>query len=130
VTGLDYNRVSLVLAVLERRLSLPLGSQDVYLSLAGGLRLTEPAADLAVALAVASSLKDRPIAADTVAFGEVGLAGEVRPVRASGRRLTEAARLGFTRAIVPQGEHRSAPQGLQVIPVRTVGEAMTAVFRS
>ncbi len=128
VTGLEYNRVSLVLAVLERRLGFALGNQDVYLSLAGGMRLTEPAADLAVALAVASSMQDRPIPAELVAFGEVGLAGEVRPVRAGGRRLAEAAHLGFTKAVLPRGEYRSAPKGLALIQVRTVAEALAAVF--
>ena len=127
VTGLDYNRVLLVLAVLERRLGLVLGTQDVYLSLAGGLKLTEPAADLAVALAVASSLREQTISGQTVAFGEVGLAGEVRPVRAGGRRLSEAARLGFTHAVVPSGDWRSAPAGLEVTAVRTVGEALALI---
>lgn len=126
VTGLDYNRVSLVLAVLERRLGLNLANQDVYVSLAGGLRLNETAADLAVALAVASSLGGKIIPAETVAFGEVGLAGEVRPVRAAGRRLAEAARLGFTRAVVPRGEYRGIAPGLELVPVRTVGEALAA----
>ena len=127
VTGLDYNRVSLVLAVLERRLGLALGNQDVYVSLAGGLRLTEPAADLAVGLAVASSLRDRALPKDVVAFGEVGLAGEVRPVRAGARRLAEAARLGFARAIVPGGERYTAPAGLELVRVRTVGEALASI---
>ena len=113
---------------MERRLGFALGKQDVYLSLAGGMRLTEPAADLAVALAVASSMKDRPIPAELVAFGEVGLAGEVRPVRAGGRRLAEAAHLGFTKAVLPRGEYRSAPKGLELIQVRTVAEALAAVF--
>jgi DNA repair protein RadA/Sms len=127
VTGLDYNRVSLVLAVLERRLELPLANQDVYVSLAGGLRLTEPASDLAVALAVSSSLRAKPIPGDIVAFGEIGLAGEVRPVRAAGRRLAEALRLGFTRAIVPGGERLTAPAGMELIQVRTVEEALKAI---
>lgn len=127
VTGLDYNRVALVLAVLERRLGLALGAQDVYVSLAGGLRSSEPAADLAAAMAVASSLRERPIPADTVVFGEIGLAGEVRPVHAGGRRLAEAVRLGFARAIVPHGV-RPSPPGLELITVRTVGEALAAAF--
>ena len=127
VTGLDYNRVALVLAVLERRLGLTLSTQDVYVSLAGGLRLTEPAADLAIALAVASSLREKPIAPDLAVFGEIGLTGEVRPVQAGGRRLAEATRLGFSRAVVPHGV-RHAPAGLELIPVRTVGEALTVAF--
>ncbi|MGE5597803.1 MAG: DNA repair protein RadA [Bacteroidota bacterium] len=127
VSGLDYNRVSLVLAVLERRLGFSLGNQDVYVSLAGGLRLTEPATDLPVALAVVSSLREKPISAQTVVFGEVGLAGEIRPVRAGGRRLAEAVRLGFTRAVMPRGE-RGAPPGLEIVGVGTVEEALEAVF--
>ncbi|MCL6614191.1 MAG: DNA repair protein RadA, partial [Firmicutes bacterium] len=129
VTGLDFNRVALVLAVLERRLGFSFSNQDVYLSLAGGLRLLEPAADLAVALAVASSARDRAVPEGMVVFGEIGLAGEVRPVRAGGRRLAEAARLGFKRAIAPVSDYyRSVPSGFELIPVRTVGEALAAAF--
>lgn len=102
-SGLDASRVAMVLAVLERRAGVPLRSADVYLSTIGGVRVSEPASDLAISLAVASAAADRPLLAGTVAFGEVGLAGEIRPVTAVLRRLAEAARLGFTTAIVPPG---------------------------
>jgi DNA repair protein RadA/Sms len=97
--GVDASRVAMLLAVLERRAGIRLGDHDVYVSTVGGVRLTEPASDLAIALALASALKDKPIAANTVAFGEVSLAGEVRPVTAHKLRSNEAKRLGFTRCI-------------------------------
>lgn len=101
VSGLDATRTAMVLAVLSRRAGIPLAGQETYLATVGGVRLGEPAADLAVALAVASARCDVPIPTDVVAFGEVGLAGDVRPVSGSDRRLTEAARLGVRLAIVP-----------------------------
>lgn len=101
VSGLDATRTAMVLAVLSRRAGIPLAGQETYLATVGGVRLGEPAADLAVALAVASARCDVPIPTDVVAFGEVGLAGDVRPVSGSDRRLTEAARLGARLAIVP-----------------------------
>jgi DNA repair protein RadA/Sms len=101
VSGLDSARVAMALAVLDKRARLRLGEQDVYAATVGGVRVTEPAADLAVALAVASAYGDIPIPAGLVVIGEVGLAGEVRRVPNVGRRLAEAARLGFTRALVP-----------------------------
>ena len=101
-SGLDPNRLSLLIAVLGRRAGIGLGSHDVYANLAGGLSVMEPGLDLPVALALASSLRDRPIAAGTVAIGEVGLLGELRGVVGLERRLREAARLGFHRALVPR----------------------------
>ena len=101
-SGLDPNRLSLLIAVLGRRAGIGLGSHDVYANLAGGLSVAEPGLDLPVALALASSLRDRPIASGTVAIGEVGLLGELRGVVGLERRLREAARLGFRRA------HRAA----------------------
>jgi DNA repair protein RadA/Sms len=103
VSGLDGSRVAMVIAVLLSRCGLPLAGQDVYAATVGGVRLGEPAADLAAALALASSVTDRPLPAGAVAFGEVGLAGEVRPVPGLARRVSEAARLGFTTAYVPRG---------------------------
>ena len=99
--NIDPNRLAMVLAVLERRAGMHLGGQDVYVSVAGGLRITEPAADLAIALAVASAFRERAVAARTVAFGEIGLAGEVRRVAHADRRSAEAAKLGFAEAIDP-----------------------------
>lgn len=102
-SGLDTARVAMMLAVLERRAGVKVAAADVYTATVGGVRLVEPAADLAVALAVASAARDRPLPGDVVAVGEVGLAGEVRPVSAVAARLQEAARLGFRRALVPAG---------------------------
>lgn len=120
--GLDFNRVLVLLAVIERRLGAHIGVQDCYLAVAGGLEVREPAVDLGICAAVLSSLRDRPIPADTVLMGEVGLGGDVRPVRKAPERLREVEKLGFRRAIVPS---QSLPQGLslEVVGVRTVGEA-------
>ncbi|MEZ4497949.1 MAG: magnesium chelatase domain-containing protein [Thermomicrobiales bacterium] len=99
--GLDANRLQLLVAVLQKRVGLPLQGQDIYANVVGGLKIAEPAADLAVTLAVVSSFRDRAVDARLVAIGEVGLSGEVRSVNHLERRLIEARRLGFTRAIVP-----------------------------
>ena len=103
VVGWDSNRLSMVLAVLEARCGMNLSSQDVYLNIAGGLRISEPAADLAVASAVISSLTNKPLPADMVIFGEIGLSGEIRAVSQPSLRLKEAKKLGFASAIIPQG---------------------------
>ncbi len=125
-SGLDSSRVGMIIAVLERRAKAPIKKQDAYLSTVGGARLTEPAADLAIALALGSAILDTPLPTQTVAFGEVGLAGEIRPVTGSHRRLAEAARLGFTRAIVPPGVLGAGPvpDGIRVIEVATVADAV------
>lgn len=104
--NLDPARLAMIIAVLERRVGLALGGHDVYTSVAGGLRITEPAADLAIALAIASAFRNVPMAARTAAFGELGLSGEVRAVSGTGRRLAEAARLGFAPVIAPPGDLR------------------------
>ncbi|HUP18928.1 MAG TPA: DNA repair protein RadA [Gemmatimonadota bacterium] len=132
--GFDGRRLALLLAVLDRRAGLRLGSSDVFLNVVGGLSLTEPAADLGVVVALASSRADRPLKAGTVVFGEVGLTGEVRPVRLAGARLREAARLGFTRAVVAAGSDRGGDDrpahdagngaGLRVDEVDTVAGAV------
>lgn len=101
VSGLDSARLAMVLAVLEKRGKVPLGNKDIFTATVGGMRLTEPAVDLAVALAVASAATDLPLPHDLVVVGEVGLSGELRRVSGVGRRLTEAARLGYTKALVP-----------------------------
>ncbi len=125
-SGLDSSRVGMIIAVLERRAGAPIKKQDAYLSTVGGARLAEPAADLAIALALGSAIHDTPLSAQTVAFGEVGLAGEVRPVTGSHRRLAEAARLGFTRAIVPPGVLGAGPVpgGIRVLEAATVADAV------
>ncbi|MGH8869099.1 MAG: DNA repair protein RadA [Actinomycetes bacterium] len=125
-SGLDSSRVAMVLAVLERRGRVRLGSADVYAATVGGVRLAEPAADLAVALAVAGGVADTPLPADLVAVGEVGLAGEVRRVTGVRRRLAEAARLGFTRALVPPGTDE-VPPGVSVTEVPDVRAALATL---
>jgi len=129
VLGADYNRVCLLLAVLEKRVGFPLQSQDVFVNVAGGGRVTEPAADLGVVVAAASSYLDRPVRGDTVIMGEVGLAGEVRAVAGLAARLKEAAALGFTAAVVPQNNLAAgAAQPLEVLGVAAVDEAVKALL--
>lgn len=127
VSGLDSARVAMVVAVLERRAGLFLGKSDVFTATVGGMRVTEPAADLAIALALASSVRDTPLPGTLIALGEVGLAGDVRRVGGIKRRLAEAARLGFAFALVPRGQGGEAPEGIRVIEVADVS---TAVRRS
>lgn len=130
-SGLDPNRVSLLIAVLGRRAGIALGSHDVYTNLAGGLSVMEPGLDLPVALALASSLRDRPIAPGTVAIGEVGLLGELRGVIGLERRLREAGRLGFHRAIVPRPSAAGAAahvEGIDVLYADTLAEAIKAAL--
>ncbi|MCC7024058.1 MAG: DNA repair protein RadA, partial [Thermomicrobiales bacterium] len=125
--GLDTGRLQLLVAVLQKRVGLGLGSQDVYANVVGGMRIGEPAADLAVALAIASSFRDRPIDPQLVAIGEIGLAGELRSVSQMDRRLAEARRLGFTRAVIPASSARKGTTdiaGLRVLRADTVAEAI------
>ena len=100
-SGIDYNRAALLIAVLEKKLGFMLGQEDIFINVAGGIKVEEPGADLAVAVAIASSFKNRPVMENTVIIGEVGLAGEVRAVSHLEKRVQEAAKLGFSRAIVP-----------------------------
>ncbi|MBR5093763.1 MAG: DNA repair protein RadA [Oscillospiraceae bacterium] len=128
--GLDYNRAAMLLAVLEKRGGIPVGNCDSYINVVGGLDLDEPAADLATILAVASSYLDRPLGSDLAAIGEVGLAGEIRSVGDMDPRLTEIARLGFRRCVIPAHIRREIhrPAGLELIPVKNVGEAVAALL--
>ena len=128
--GVDPTRLGLLIAVLGRRAGVPLGSHDVYANLAGGIDVAEPGLDLPIALALASSLRDRPIDHSTVAIGEVGLLGELRAVRGLDRRLREAARLGYRRAIVPADEREPATGvgGLEVVRVATLRDAVAAAI--
>lgn len=130
VSGVDPNRLALLLAVLSRRAGLAVASHDVYANLAGGLALSEPGLDLPLALALASSLRDRAIRLGTVAVGEVGLLGELRAVAGLERRLREAARLGFDRAIVPRPARAATPTipGMEVVAVPNVREAIRAAI--
>jgi DNA repair protein RadA/Sms len=128
--GLEPSRLALLLAVLDKRVGLNLSTDDVFVNVAGGMNVTEPAADLAVLAAVASSLRNRVIAADAVVFGEVGLAGEVRATSQAALRVREAAQLGFRRCIVPQANAGmdDAPGGLDIVGVRTAAEALDALM--
>lgn len=123
-SGVDSSRLAMILAVMHRHAGLRLDSQDVYVSTIGGARVVEPAADLAIALAAMSAATQVPAARGTVAIGEVGLSGELRPVATLGRRLAEAARLGFTRAIVPAGSAEVAPPGMELLPASGLAQAM------
>ncbi|MEG2859600.1 MAG: DNA repair protein RadA [Clostridia bacterium] len=129
-SGVDQNRLALLLAVLEKRAGLALYNQDVYVNIAGGLQLTEPAADLALCAAVASSAKNAVIDPRCAIMGEVGLAGEVRAVGQIERRIMECARMGFDRIMLPKGNLRglAAPENVKLFGVRTVAEALTLLF--
>jgi len=130
-TGFDTSRLHLVTAVVGRRLGMPLYDQDVYLNVVGGLRVDEPSADLAAALAIVSSVRDRPIPADLVAVGELGLSGELRGVGQLEQRLREAAKLGFVQALVPGGVGRRLSSGdvggMEILPAATLREAVSAL---
>lgn len=128
--GIDYNRAAMLLAVLEKRSGLPVGSCDSYINVIGGLSLEEPAADLATSLAVASSYLDRPLGADLAAIGEVGLSGEIRSVSALNQRLSEIHRLGFKRCVIPAHvrDELGSYDGLELIPVKSISEAIAAVL--
>jgi DNA repair protein RadA/Sms len=125
-SGLDQNRLSLLLAVLEKRAGLNLIAEDVFVNIAGGIAVDEPAADLAIVAAVASSVRNRPITAGTAVFGEVGLAGEIRGITQAALRVREAAQMGFTRCIAPDGNCSpdDVPAGLELIAVKSVSEAL------
>lgn len=127
--GIDQNRMALLLAVLHRHAGIAAYSDDVFVNVVGGIRLGEPAADLALLLAIVSSLRDRPLQEKMVVFGEVGLAGEVRPVQRGQERLKEAAKLGFTRAIVPRANRPKIPiEGMEVIAVERLEQAVDSCF--
>ncbi|ADU47175.1 DNA repair protein RadA [Intrasporangium calvum] len=130
-SGLDASRLAMVIAVLDKRAGAPVGAQDIFAATVGGVRVTEPAADLALVCALASSVLDRPLPVDAIAIGEVGLAGEVRRATGIGRRLTEAARLGFRHAVVPRGSRDDSPMpdGINVIEVSNVAEAIETMRR-
>ena len=128
--GIELNRLHMLIAILEKRAKIGLGEQDVFVNAAGGVRLTEPAADLALALAIASNRRDRPVGAETVAVGELGLSGEIRRVPQLERRLLEAFRLGFRRAVIPaQGEVRVEGQaGMRLLRAESISAAIELCF--
>ena len=129
-TGTDFNRVNLLMAVLEKRVGLPLSNCDAYVNIAGGIRMMEPAIDLGIALAVVSSFQNKPIEEKTLVFGEIGLSGELRAVSMAEQRVLEAAKLGFTTCILPQASKeslaglRSIPKGITLKGATSVQEAI------
>ena len=126
VSGIDSARAAMIAAVLEKRTKLRLSQRDIYLSTVGGMKLTDPSSDLAVAMAIASAYIDLPLPATAIAIGEVGLAGDLRRVSGMDRRLAEAARLGFTDAIVPPGV-KDVPAGLRLTTADNIGTALRAL---
>jgi DNA repair protein RadA/Sms len=132
-TGVDYNRVLLILAVLEKRLGYSLQSQDVHVNIAGGIKILEPALDLAIIMAISSSFKDIYIDSNTIMFGEVGLAGEVRMVSQAEKRIQEVLKMGFKRCIIPQGNLKalkniSPKKDLEIVGAKTVQEAINLIL--
>ena len=133
--GIDFNRVNLLMAVLEKRLGLKLGDCDAYVNIAGGVKMNEPAIDLGIVLAIISSYRENPINEKTICFGEVGLSGEVRAVSMAEQRVTEAKKLGFDECILPQvsldsmKDSGSVPKGIRLTGVRSVKDAMDAILK-
>ena len=127
-TGTDFNRVNLLMAVLEKRLGMQIGGCDAYVNIAGGIKITEPAIDLGIVLAIMSSFRNRPVPEGLIAFGEVGLSGEVRAVSMAEQRVREAAKLGFTECILPQVCLEKLPEikGIRLTGVRSVADAANA----
>jgi DNA repair protein RadA/Sms len=124
VSGFDYGRASIAFAILEKRIGLFLGNQDIFVNIAGGVKIEEPAMDLGVCLAVASSFKNRPVPQDMVVVGEVGLAGEVRGVTHIEGRIKEAARLGFKCCLLPQSNNIRGIKDIEIKGIRKVEEAL------
>ncbi len=124
--GIDFNRLTLLIAVLEKIVGLPLGNQDAYLNIVGGIKINEPALDLGIILAVASSYKNISIPVDTIAIGEVGLTGEVRSVNMIEKRIKEAEKLGFKTCIIPESNKKQLKQSYNsnIIGIKNIYEAM------
>lgn len=127
--GIDYNRVNLLMAVLEKRVGLPLSNYDAYVNIAGGIRMNEPAIDLGVVMAVASSYKNKPVAEDMIVFGEVGLSGEVRAVTMPEQRVAEARKLGFKTCVLPEVcvKNIGHAEGIELVGVKSVAQAMDLI---
>ncbi len=128
--GSDTNRLNLLMAVLEKRMELQIGDYDSYINIAGGMKITEPAVDLAIVLAIVSSFRNKPIDEKVAAFGEIGLSGEVRAVNAAASRVMEAKKLGFTRAIVPYGNLSGLKEteGIEIVGVKSIADAIDKIF--
>jgi len=129
-TGFDYRRLSLLLAVLEKRVGLHLGSYDVFVNIAGGIKVDEPAVDLGIATSITSSLRDVPVDSSAVAVGEIGLGGEIRTIGHVEKRMQEAAKLGFKRIVIPHNNLKSVKghDGIEIIGVQNISEAMEALL--
>jgi DNA repair protein RadA/Sms len=130
VVGVDQNRVAIILAILEKRAGLTLANHDVFLKVAGGMRVEEPAIDLGIAVSVASNFLDKGVDQKTIVFGEIGLAGELRSVGQAGQRIKEAKMLGFTRCILPKASLKTVQvdKSLDIVGVTTLQEALDALF--
>jgi DNA repair protein RadA/Sms len=130
--GVDFNRLLLITAVLSKRVGLKLGDQDVFVNVIGGLKISEPAADLAVAAALTSSVSNRPTIADCALIGEVGLSGELRAVSQLSQRLREARQLGFRKIVIPRSvrPREAWPEGLEIVQARSIREALEAALLS
>jgi DNA repair protein RadA/Sms len=130
-TGFDYRRLGLLIAVLEKRMGIMLGRHDVFVNIAGGIRIEEPAVDLGIAISIISSLRDVPVDSQTVAIGEVGLGGEVRTVSQIEKRIQEAAKLGFRRIIIPKNNHKGLPvtPGTEIVGVERIEEAVRLLLQ-
>jgi DNA repair protein RadA/Sms len=127
--GVESNRLAMLLAVLHRHVGVATFDQDVFVNAVGGLRITEPAADLPVLLAIISSLRDRPLPRGLIAFGEIGLGGEIRPAPRGQERLREAAKLGFRLALIPKANTPRQPiEGLEIWPVERLDEALSKLW--
>jgi DNA repair protein RadA/Sms len=131
VVGVDYNKVLLLCAVLEKKAGLLLANHDIFVKVAGGIRIDEPAADVAIIASLASNLLDKAVNATTVVFGEVGLAGELRASARAESRVREAAKLGFKRCVLPRDNLKGlkAPRGVELVGVATVKEALDSIFK-
>src|SRR5262249_43175109 len=132
-SAIDHPRLALLLAVLEKRAGLNLAGDDVFVNIAGGMTVDEPASDLGIVVAIASSVRNRPIAPTTAMFGEVGLAGEIRGITQAALRVREAAQMGFRRCILPEanmdaGSHDRGSTDCELLPVRTLAEAIDALL--
>jgi DNA repair protein RadA/Sms len=128
--GVDYNRVNLLMAVLEKKLNIPMSVYDAYVNVAGGMKVTEPSIDLGLALAIVSSMKDKEIPSDTMVFGEVGLSGEIRAVNMAQQRVQEAKRLGFKKVIMPKVclVNISDVDGIELIGAASLKEAVQNIL--
>ena len=129
-TGFDFNRLNILIAVLEKRLGIYIGTLDVYLNIIGGFRLDEPAADLPVAMALYSGIMDKPIDEMLIAFGEIGLGGEIRSVSHLSQRIKEAERMGFKKVVIPKQSASSinfADYQIEIIPVSTLKQAFSTI---